>query len=409
MDIRGIIEAGILDIKAHKVRSFLATLGVILGVSSVIVSLALVDGRKKEALRFIAEKGGIREVSIGNKYQEKLELRAWEKASKGLTYEDALAIKKECKLLEAVDPEIESSFIVQFGAITKEMEITGVTPDYQIADNFYPQMGRFITYRDLESYNNVCVLGTDIAEDIFGKINPIGQEILIGGKRFTVVGIMEEKEYYLYSKGWGNQLGWMNELAFMPITTMMKRFTGTRKINQMECIVKDVYLVPRSIGQIKSILLKRHRGIEDFELGDALTKLRQMLMFREVYDKLFLVIGTISLVLGGVVIMNILLASITERTREIGIQKSIGANEGDIFSQFFLESLIFSMAGGVLGILLGLILAKGFSFLILQPVTFSFKAGTIAFLLAVVVGIFFGIFPAIRASRLNPIDALRCE
>lgn len=409
MDVRGIIEAGILDIKAHKVRSFLATLGVILGVSSVIVALALVEGRKEEALKFIAEKGGVREISIGNKYQERLDLRAIEKASTGLTYDDALAVKNECTVVEAVDPETERALVVQYGNRTKKVDFTGVTPDYQIADNFYPRSGRFITDIDLLRYSTICVLGASIAEDLFGKVNPIGKELLIGGRRFTVVGIMEEKEYYLYYRGWGNQLEWMNNLAFMPITTMMKRFIGTRKIAQMECIVKDVGLVSRGIGEIKNILLKRHRGVEDFELGDALTRLRQMMRFREVYDKLFMVIGTISLVLGGVVIMNILLASITERTREIGIQKMIGANEGDIFSQFFLESILFSMTGGIVGIALGVILSKGISFLILQPVTFSFRIGAIAFLLAVGVGIFFGILPAVRASRLNPIDALRYE
>lgn len=398
-----------LDIGAHKVRGLLATLGVILGVSSVIVSLALVDGRKEEALKYIAEKGGLREISISNKYEERLDLTAREKASKGLTYDDALAVKNQCPSVEAVDPEIERRVVVQAGNTTSEVDFTGVTPGYQIADNFYAQTGRFITERDLACYSSVCVLGTAIAEKLFGKANPVGKEIMVGGVRFTVVGLMEKKEYYLYTRGWGNQLGWMNELAFMPITTMMKRFSGSRRIDQMECIVTDVSLVRRGVHEIRNVLLRNHRGIEDFELGDALTKLRRMMMFREFYDKLFLIIGAISLVLGGVVIMNILLASIAERTREIGIQKSVGANERDIFSQFFLESIIFSVSGGVLGIALGVLLAKGFSFFIFQPVILSLRAGAIAFLLAVGVGIFFGILPAVRASRLDPIDALRYE
>jgi putative ABC transport system permease protein len=402
---------GVVDINTHRSRSVLQLVGIVLGVGSVVATLGLIDGGRRQAMKFFDETGGIRKMRIENKETKSVTQSAAEKRSKGLTYDDAQALLTHATTLELVEPTMERQEIVKAPGFEKALEISGATIAYSPMYNFWPAEGRFITAEDLSRSAKVVVLGSERREQLFGGRPALGQTISIGGSSYTVVGVMKKKEFYFNSAN-DNALQWMNRLVFVPITTMLNRMSGDRheqKIAYMNVQVRDIKDMDKAMAEVGTLLRRNRAGVEDFDIFNRADRMRQMQEQNKIYDVTFMVCGTISLLVGGIVIMNILLASFNERVREVGTRKALGATGLNIMAQFLVESVVVTIFGGVLGVALGGGFARVMSNLIQQPVVLSPGMMLTGLSFAVVVGIVFGFYPAVKAARLNPIEALRYE
>ncbi len=403
---------GVVDMSAHKSRSVLQMVGIILGVGSVVATFGLIDGGRRQGQKFWEETGGIKKMFIRELDARELKQDAIEKKSKGLTYDDALALQAQATTLELVEPTMERNEVVKAaGGFQKQLNVSGDTPTYEPMYDFHPAEGRFLTAEDLARSSKVVVLGSTRREQMFGGRPAIGQVISIGEDRYTVVGVMKRKEFYWNSAN-RNALEWMNELMFVPVTSVITRMVGDRqnqKVAYINVQVRDVKDMEKATEEVKTILRRAHGGVEDFQVFNRAAFMQEMDEQGRIYDITFLTCGTISLLVGGIVIMNILLASFNERIREVGTRKALGAAGLNILAQFLVESVVVTIAGGLLGLGLGVGFTHAMSSLIQQPVVMTAQNMVLGLVFAVTIGIFFGFYPAIRAARLNPIQALRYE
>jgi len=402
---------GVVDMGAHKSRSILQMVGIILGVGSVVATFGLIDGGRRQGQKFWEETGGIKKMFIRELDAHELKQNAVEKRSKGLTYEDAIALKAQATTLELVEPTMERTEIVRAPGFEKPLEIAGSTPTYEAMYDFHPVEGRFLTPEDVARSAKVVVLGSTRREELFGGRDAIGQLVSIGGDRYTVVGVMQRKEFYWNSAN-RNNLEWMNRFVFVPVTSMITRMAGDRenqKVAYINVQVRDVKDMEQAQEQVTTILRRAHGGFVDFQVFNRKAFMRQQEQQGKIYDVTFLTCGAISLLVGGIVIMNILLASFNERVREVGTRKALGATGLNIMAQFLVESVVVTIFGGLLGLGLGVGFTQAMSAMIQQPVVLTPQIMLIGLSFAVGVGIFFGFYPAIRAARLNPIEALRYE
>ena len=455
---------GVVDIDTHRSRTVLQMVGIVLGVASVVATFGLIDGGRRQGQKFWDETGGIRKMFIRELDARELKQNALEKRSKGLTYDDALALEAQAKTLDLVEPTMERRELVKAAGFEKRLDISGATPNYEPMYDFHPAEGRFLTAEDMGRSSKVVVLGSTRREEIFGGRPAVGQVISVGADRYTVVGVMERKEFYWNSAN-SNNLEWMNRLVFVPITSMITRMVGDRQnqkvayinvqartVEGMEAATEEVKTILRrthgggedfqvfnraafmqqmdqqnqkvayinvqartvegmeaATEEVKAVLRRAHGGVEDFQVFNRAAFMQQMDQQNRIYDVTFLVCGAISLLVGGIVIMNILLASFNERIREVGTRKALGATGLNIMAQFLVESVVVTVFGGVLGLGLGVGFTAAMSTLIQQPVVVTPRIMGLGLFFAVGVGIFFGFYPAVRAARLNPIEALRYE
>ncbi len=392
-------------------RAVMTTVGIILGVASVVTVLSLMGGGQKQTEAYFAELGGARELRITNTRTDRVFMTAVERASERLTYRDAQAILHNCPSVATVDPEITRFLSVTRGENTFRMKVLGTSPHYPYADDMPVDRGRFISDRDIERYANVVMLGPTYAQDLFGEEDPIGQRITIGGVSFTVVGIMEKKEFYFRNAGGGsgrNVLEWFNRAMYIPITTMIKRFSVNDQLDGLELAAPTVEAVPSLIQEVRTVLLRRH-GVDDFNIDSKSERIYASSEEDRFFSIIFWAVAFVSLFVGGVVIANIMLAAITERIREIGVRKAIGARGRDVFLQFLLEAVTITVAGGVVGLVVGIGLTTVLGRLAGMPTDLTPEIAGIAILTAVGVGLVFGMVPAIRAARLDPVEALRYQ
>jgi len=407
-----ILEAiidGVRDIKDHFGRTMLQLLGIILGVGSIVATFSLSVAGKEASMKYYRVSGGIERIWIGNKQSSKVTLDARANASKGLTYADAMAVRAEAKEIDLVSPVSEDQMTIRYAGKDSSRPVMGVTPAYSPISFFRVERGRFITDGDLSSAARVTVLGTTRAAEFFGSDNPVGKTIFINGAGYLVVGVMEEKYF-----SWDNEhnaLRWMNRQMYIPITTMMTRKGEPLKqgrISFMHARMKDVKRHKEAVAELEKILFRQHHT-KDFEVFSRVANLARNESENKMYDVTFMICGLISLLVGGIVVMDIQLASFNERVREIGTRKAVGAAPVQIFFQMLTESLMVSFFGGILGLFVGKLFTQGISLLTRNPAVVT--PGTIvnALIFAAGTGLVFGMYPAIRASRLNPIDALRVE
>ena len=410
-----IIHDAFKNLSANLLRSGLTMLGVIIGVASVIMMIAIVEGGQLWLVDSI-ERLGTNLLFVWKKRLTVEERRMYAGRWTKLKYSDALAIRQQFPNLR-VAPVDYFDGLVKAGDRDFSGRIHGTSPEYSEMRNFFPAVGRFITTTDLQEWQRSVVLGKTIAEVLFGSQSPIGKEVTIflrlkknlGGHRFVVVGVMEPKGE-MHGKDW-------DEMIFIPSTTLIRYFLGTDRIGSLLIHVPDRNRMDEMTKQLHQFLVQRHDGVDDIHIrnqGEFLGAVEQTLWtFRIVLGGTALV----ALLVGGIGIMNIMLVTVTERTQEIGLRKAIGASRKDIFLQFLIESTTISIIGGGLGIILGIFAAYGFGNLVAQAMPGGGDWGAVveptailmAFTFAVGLGILSGLFPAMKASKLDPAEALRYQ
>jgi putative ABC transport system permease protein len=406
--IESIID-GIRDIRDHFGRTLLQLVGIILGAGSIVATFSLSTAGKEASMKFYAVSGGIQKIWVNNKDTGKVTLDAKALASTGLTYADAQAIMRDAKEIDLVSPVASDDMAVSFRAVDKRRSVMGVAPAYSPMNDFHAERGRFLTDTDLRTAARVVVLGTDRAREFFGSEDPLGKMLTINGAGYEVVGVMEEKYFSFDQKR--NILRWMNKQMYIPITTFVTRKgepLERGRISFMHARMRDIKKHELAVEQIEQILARQH-GVRDFEVRSRVANLKRNEANNQMYDMTFMICGLISLIVGGIVVMNIQLASFNERIREIGTRKAVGASPAQIFVQFLSESVLVSILGGFLGLVVGKFFTDGIAALTHEPAIVTPATMINALIFAAGTGLFFGIYPAVRASRLSPIEALRTE
>ncbi|HWP43332.1 MAG TPA: ABC transporter permease [Blastocatellia bacterium] len=403
-------KIAISSIMAHKLRSFLTLLGVIIGVTVVTAVATVIEGANVYIKEKIATLGSgvfrLQKASLTGFGDFEKFLEAFRK-NPDLTLEDLEALRQSVTLADQIGAEDGGSRQVRYGNISLEgVGVQGVTPNKLLLSTIEIAQGRYLGDFDYDNRKEVCFLGADVADGLFPNADPIGKEIRIGRFRYQVIGV---------ARRIGNVLGVSQDnYLHIPLSTFLKAF-GQRKSPTFSMVIRAKEGVPVEAvqDQVRLVMRTRHKldynQPDDFSItNDEVTQQLFSTITGTVAAVAFPVVG-ISLVIGGIVIMNIMLATVTERTREIGIRKSLGATRRDILVQFLVESAMLSGLGGVIGLLLAVIIMTIVGRIAPVPVAIPFWAPFIAITVSTLVGLFFGIYPANRAARLDPITALRAE
>ena len=399
--------AGLGQLRAHKLRSLLTLLGIVIGVAAIIAVVSLGEGLRREVIaQFIFSGGaGMIEVEPPRQWVRKdgrWVRRPWEEY---LTEADMVAMQREIDGLHALVPSVEGSASLQRGKTTVDASYTGTSAEFNEGFNWPVLGGRPLNADDLRLARKVCLLGDDVYATLFQGANPLGKEILLNGDRYVVVGVLDERVRFGRSEG---------NIVLVPYTTAQKRLRGEDHFSELTLFVEDLDAVERVVAAVRRVLRRHHEHGDDFRIETSQGEIDDANEFFRVLQQVGGGIAGISLLVGGIGIMNILLVSVAERTREIGIRKALGAKPRHILGQFLAESIVLSMVGGLLGILTGLGLGLGAAFVIQQlapgaPFTSIVSAESVLWAVGFssAVGIFFGVYPAFRAARLDPVEALR--
>ncbi len=405
------LRLGIKSILVHKLRSLLTTLGVIFGVAAVISMLSIGEGAKRSAVEQIKLLGTnnirINHLKLTGEQAEEAE----KKVSEGLTYHDGRLIRANLPNVKGVAPLRFVEVEVMLGNKESTGRVIGTNEAYEWVTNFHPSEGRFISPMDVEEAKRVCVIGSEIRQELFGYRNPVGRRIKVGNTWFTVVGVMESKTVK-EGKASVIKLRNINKDIYIPITAALKRFTDDDRPNFVEEIAIQVanenLVVPIS-ETVKRLLHRMHNGVNDYEIIIPAELLAQSQKTQRVFNIVMGSIAAISMLVGGIGIMNIMLARVTERTKEIGTRRALGATERHIMVQFLNETVLISAVGGLIGVILGAVMAKSINLYAGWDTVISFYSVMVSFGISALVGIVFGLYPARRAAKMNPIAALRFE
>jgi len=392
-------------LRKNKLRSLLTVLGVVIGVCAVITLVNLGSGAQISIQKAISGLGtNLLVIFPGSVTQGGI--RTGYGTVTTLIPEDAGAILSECADVQMVTPIVTSAAQVVFQNQNWSTSILGADTDYQLIKNWPLALGEFFTPQDVKAATKVCVLGETVAEKLFVKQNPVGQVIRVKRIPFRVVGVLTPKGQTAFGQD-------QDDTIIVPYTTAQKRLVGITHINMIMASAVSVEGTAAAQEQIKNLLRHRHKikkgDDDDFTVRNLADLTAVFSTITGILTLLLGSIASISLLVGGIGIMNIMLVSVTERTKEIGIRLSVGATSQDILLQFLLEAILLSLIGGGIGILFGMGITSTVSYFTGWPSPVSLYAILIAFLFASGVGIFFGLYPARKASRMNPIDALRYE
>lgn len=391
---------------AHKMRTALAVIGIVVGVSAVVLMVAIGRGAQEAVLKKIQGLGtNLIIVTSG-----KVRIVAGRPRQTGnitsLTRRDAEALAAESPAIAGAAPFQGKKYLVKYGEASANTVISGTTPDFPDIRNFRPAQGRFFTEDEVKSSQRVAVLGKTVVRNLFGESAAVGELIRINNVPFEVIGVLEEKGVNAIGQDDDDQI-------LIPVTTVMHRLMNVIYVNSVYVAARDVALMDNAVADITSILRERHHikpGKEDdFSIQNQMDILRAEQETSETFTLLLGGIAAISLLVGGVGILAIMLISIKERTREIGLRRAVGARRKDILLQFLIEALVLSIAGGIIGVVLGVAGSLITGWTTELPTSVSGLSVAVAFLFSGAIGLFFGIYPARKAAELDPIHALRSE
>ncbi len=401
MDVIEILRVSRDSVLSNKMRAFLTVLGVIIGVTAVILLVSIGQGAREYIKNEFSGLGSNILVVVPGKTAKEGGHHMGTSAVRKLTYDDAKLIKRRSRYIQSSIPIIVGTSLIKYGATSRYTYVEGVSEDFFAARNLTVDSGRFLTATDVNLKRYVCVLGRTVKKDILGDINPLGTLVTIGESKYRVVGLMAPK---------GVTLGFdIDDLVFIPITAAMELF-DTDSLFNITVKVRSEQEIPAAKKDIKETLIKRHAGEEDFTILSQDEMLSVMEKILKIMTAVLAGIASISLLVGGIGIMNIMLVSVKERTREIGLRKAVGARNKDILLQFLIESIALSLVGGVIGIILGTTFTWIIPvFITFLPTQLSIWAIFLAFFFSAGVGVFFGVYPARKAAGLDPIIALRYE
>ena len=411
------ISTGLAAILQERMRPALTMLGIVIGIAAVLAMLAVGEGAKRIVTQEF-EKFGAHFTVRRNPWIWRGDRVFPNRSSEQLRYQDVLAIEAECPSVESVIPIVSSAVLAQAEAgATKWTECEGVNSYFPIGMAWKIQQGRFFSDDDFSNRRKVCVLGLEVTTELFGDQNPIGKEIklsLQGGRpdRFRILGVMAERGTSLqYGFSW-------DDIVYIPLTTAQDRFKGTHYVNYLNVRAVDANSIEKAAEEVKAVLRKRHRNQDNFfDISFASAAVKELDKISRIIKIMLSSIAGFSLFVGSVGIMNMMLVSVNQRTREIGIRRAIGAKRRDIFLQFLIEAIVMCGIGGLLGILLGIgtgylcshIAVKVVKVIPQWPVVISLHWMTVSVSISACIGILFGLYPAIRASHISPIEALRTE
>ena len=401
---------GLREVWGNKVRSLLSMSGIILGVAALVAMVGIVQGMLTNMRASFEAGGGILKLEVvPRSAPESQQYIAG--ISPGMTWRDIVALDKTIYLADFVTPIVDMNWERFIANGRREGAILhGVTPDFVGIQEREIEFGRFISDTDVNAASPVIVVGTHIVQRLFrGETNIVGKQVQIRGQLYTIIGQFKQMEAMV---GGRNSLEWENRKNYIPATTAMSRYKGDDEVNRIEILADRVENLPDLMEQVQNTLTQTHRGIQDFEIRTQEERLQEMKKLENSFTYSLGGIAGISLLVGGIGIMNVMLASVSERIREIGVRKAIGARSHDIFIQFLAEAVAISVLGGLigLGVSVGLLaLARDYipqgETINIVPVTAMF----FGFAFSSTIGLVSGIYPAMRAARLDPIEALRYE
>lgn len=418
MSIAEIFKTALIGLLTNRIRSVLTILGIVIGIASVILVMSLGEGAKKMILSQISGAGAnnifIEPGSFDPKKTSMMEASMEEFEVKTLKYGDSLAIEKDPTIELAAPFAVGFSHLVYKNTDLKIM-FNGTTPSVQKIYDSYPVLGRFFTEGEVKSKARVAVLGYKIKEDLFGEENPLGKIARIKKTNFQIIGVMEKQGMQMFQN--------LDANVYLPLTAAQQFLLGADHIRWLIVKAKNEKVVDEAVRNIRLILRERHNihnpgndlGKDDFRVMSQVEATKMLSAVTGILTVLLSSIAAVALIVGGIGIMNIMLVSVTERTREIGLRKAVGARKEDILKQFLLEAVILTVLGGAAGILLGITLSFGASKILSNLIdrkwyfVVSLNSVFLGFGVAAAVGLIFGLYPAQKASKLDPIEALRYE
>lgn len=390
------------SIVSNKMRSLLTMLGIIIGVAAVIALMSIGYGVQDKITSDISSLGS-NTITVTPGTGRKPGVRAAAGSMQTLTYKDYLAIKNLPNITYAA-PLVNNSYLLVSGNKNWTTRIYGCTEDYARISSLSVQEGRFWTTKEYSSRARVCVIGKTVATGLFGEESPLGQKVRINGDPFTVIGLLEEKGYSFMDQ---------DDRVLIPFTTVQERMLHITYVNNIVITSDNADDLSQIESDVTSLLRTRHRiqtGKEDdFSISNSQDLMAAMKSTTQTLTIFLGSIAAISLLVGGIGIMNIMLVSVTERTREIGIRKALGATYTMIIVQFLIESVTVSVAGGLIGVLLGIGASKVIPMLTTLSTVLAVTPILGSFMFSVLIGLVFGLYPAQKAAKLNPIDALHYE
>jgi putative ABC transport system permease protein len=406
MNYLNTLKISLSALNRNKFRTFLTMLGIIIGVASVIAMLAIGQGSKKSIQDQMSDMGTNLIMAMpGSQFRGGV--RMGNDDARSMTLDDLEVIREECSAITAVSPEVRASGQLVNGNLNWPSSIYGVNGDFLEIRKYKLESGRLFSEREIKTYAKVCIIGQTLLENLFEEgENPLGKNIRYNNIPFKVIGVLAERG----ENGMGQD---MDDLMLAPYTAVMKRILSITHINGIMASAASEEVNDLAMQQLADALRKSHKiGPNDEDDFRIMSQSELVSTFTSVSDMMTILLGVIagiSLLVGGIGIMNIMFVSVTERTREIGLRLSVGGRERDILLQFLVESILLSILGGAVGILLGILATRVVGSIAGWPVVIMPPAVILSFAVCTAIGVFFGWYPARKAAGLNPIDALRYE